>query len=737
MSRTLIVIFALCLQAMAQRAAVESRVNALLQQMTLEEKAGQMTQVTADLISDGTATGSRHKIDRAKVEQAVLKYGVGSILNVNGEAFTPAHWHEVINAIADAAEKSRLKIPVLYGIDSIHGAIYTQGATIFPQSINVAATWNRGVAEKAGEVSAYQTRASGIPWNFYPVLDIGRNPVWPRFWETYGEDVLLTSQMGEAYIRGMQGKDPPAKDKVAACLKHYAGYSLPMNGKDRTPAWIDERMMRQYVLPPFEMGVKAGVPTVMANSGEINGIPGHANKWLLTDVLKTEWGFQGFVVSDWEDIKRLHTRDKVAATPKDAVAMAVNAGVDMSMVPLDYSFHDLLLEAVKDGSVPMARIDDAVRRILRVKIQMGLFDNARPDAKMLAAFDKPEFAKVNLEAARESIVLLKNEGGVLPLKKGVKVLVTGPTADMLSVLNGGWTITWQGDSESLYPKDKPTMLKAIEELAGKANVKYVPTVTFGKQSSLEAVVEEAEDADVIIAALGEKAYCETPGNIDDLTLDHDQILLVNELTKSGKPVITVLAGGRPRVLRTIVPQSKAIVLAMLPGMEGGRAVAEVLFGDVNPSGKLAFTYPKSPNGFTTYDYKPLENTNDNPMWQEYPFGYGLSYTSFAYTDLKLSTATMPRAGALTATVTVKNTGHREGMEVVQLYVSDLYRSVSPPVKELKGFEKVSLKPGESKTVKFQLTSKDLAFVGLDNKWVTEPGAFKIRVANLEQEFVVE
>lgn len=737
MSRTLMLIFAATATVLAQPAGVESRVNALLKQMTLEEKVGQMTEVTVDLISDGTATGSQHKIDRAKVEEAVLKYKVGSILNVNGAAFTAAHWHEVMNAIQDAVEKGRLKIPVIYGLDSVHGAQYTQGAALFPQSINMGMTWNPALAEKAGEITAYQMRASGVPWNYSPVLDIGRNPVWPRFWETYGEDVLLASKLGEAYIRGMQGKDYSAKDKVVACLKHYAGYGLPMNGKDRTPAWIDERMMRQYVLPAFEMGVKAGVPTVMVNSGEINGIPGHANKWLLTDVLKKEWGFQGFVVSDWEDIKRLHTRDHVAATPKDAVALAVNAGLDMSMVPTDYSFYDLLIQAVKDRSVPMARIDDAVRRILRVKLQMGLFENPRPDKAMLAAFDKPEFAKANLEAARESIVLLKNEGGALPLKKGVKVLVTGPTADLMTSLNSGWTITWQGDQEQLYPKNSVTILKAIEEVSGRANVMYVPSVMFGKAGDIQAAVKAAADVDVIVAALGEKAYCETPGNIDDLTLDHDQILLVNALAKTGKPVITVLAQGRPRVLRTIVPQSKAIVLAMLPGEQGGRAVADILFGDANPSGKLPFTYPKSPNGFTTYDHKWLENTHDNPVWQEYPFGYGMSYTTFSYSDLKLNTAKMARTGTLTASVTVKNTGGREGKEVVQLYVSDLYRSVTPPVKELKGFEKVSLKPGESKVVEFKLTAKDLTFVGLDYKWVTEPGSFKVRVANLEQEFVLE
>lgn len=720
----------------AQPPAIEPKVEALLKQMTLEEKVGQMTEVTIDVVS-GPGTGRNHKLDRAKLEAAILKYHVGSILNVNGEAYTVEHWNDVINEIQDVAAKTRLKIPIIYGIDSVHGAHYTLGAALFPQSISVAATWNPELARRAGEISAWQTRASGIPWNYYPVLDIGRNPVWPRFWETLGEDVLLASRMGEAYIQGMQGSDMSARDKVAACLKHYAGYSLPQNGKDRTPAWIDERMMRQYVLPTFEMGVKAGVPTVMVNSGEINGVPGHANKWLLTDVLKGEWGFKGFVVSDWEDIKRLHTRDRVAATPKDAVVMAVMAGLDMSMIPMDFSFYDLLLEAAKEGRVPQSRIDDAVRRILRLKFQTGLFERPKADPAMKAAFHKPEFEQANLEAARESLVLLKNEGGFLPLKKGVKVLVTGPTADMLSVMNSGWTITWQGDQEQLYPKNKLTILRAIEQIAGKANVTYVRSEGFDKAGAIAEAVKAAQDADVIVAALGEKAYCETPGNIDDLTLDHAQIMLINALSKSGKPVVTVLAQGRPRVLRTIVPQSRAILLAMLPGEEGGRAIADVLFGEVNPSGKLPFTYPKSPNGFTTYDYKALENTNDNPMWQEFPFGYGLSYTTFEYSDLSLSAQKMTKNGSIRASISVKNTGSRAGMEVVQLYVSDLYRSISPPVKELKGFQKVDLAPGESKRIEFTLAAKDLAFVGLDYKWKSEPGAFKVRVANLEKDFALE
>jgi len=736
MSRIGFLLLLVCGVAAAQPAAREARIEALLKQMTLEEKAGQMTQVTIDVVSAGGA-GPAHRIDPAKLAVAIQKYGVGSILNVNGEAYTVEQWHGIINVIQDEAAKTRLKIPVLYGVDSVHGANYTHGAALLPQAISIAATWNPALARRAGEISAHQTRASGIPWNFYPVLDIGRNPVWPRFWETFGEDVLLASRMGRDYIEGMQGTDPAAPFKVVACLKHYAGYSLPANGRDRTPAFLDERAMRQYVLPPFEMGVKAGVPTVMVNSGEINGIPGHANKWLLTDVLKGEWGFQGFTVSDWEDIKRLHTRDRVAATPKEAVAMAVNAGMDMSMVPLDYSFHELLVAAVREGLVPQARIDDAVRRILRVKLQSGIFERPKPEAAWRREFDRPEFARANLEMARESLVLLKNEGGLLPLKKGTRVLVTGPAADLLSPLNSGWTLTWQGDQERLYPREKLTIRGAVEELNGKVATRFAPGATFDKLTDLNAALKAAGEADVIIAALGEKAYCETPGNIGDLTLDEAQRTLLHELARTGKPVVTVLVEGRPRVLRNVAEESRAILLAMTPGVEGGRAIAEVLFGEVNPSGKLPFTYPKTPNGFTTYDHKPLEDTHDNPFWREFEFGHGLSYTTFAYSDLKVSAKRMRRGGTLEISVTVRNTGARAGQEVVQLYVSDLYRSVSPPVRELKGFAKVALGPGESRAVSFTLREADLAFVGLDNRWAAEAGAFRVRVANLSDEFVLE
>ena len=720
-------------QRRAPATGPEAKIEALLRQMTVEEKVGQMTQVTIDVVSAPNAVGRNHRLDAQKLEDAILKWKVGSILNVNGEAYTVDHWHDVLNAIQDVVEKSRLKIPVLYGIDSIHGANYTLDAVLFPNAISAAATWNLDLVKRSAEISAFQTRASGIPWTFYPVQDIGRQPLWPRFWETFGEDVYLASRMGAVYTEGLQGSDMSARDRVAACVKHYAGYSMPFNGKDRTPAILDERTLRQVVLPPYEAVVRAGAPTAMINSGEISGVPGHANSWLINQVLKKEWGFRGFVVSDWEDIKRLHTRDRVAATPKDAVRIAVLAGVDMSMVPYDFSFAELLLQCVKEGSVPMSRIDDAVRRILRVKMQVGLFDRPRPDPAMKAEFDKPEFHEANLAAAREALVLLKNEG-VLPLPKGRRLLVTGPNADLLSVLNGGWSLTWQGNKEELYPRSKLTILKALRSLNSGGSVEYVKGVEWEKEIDIRAAVSAAASADAIIAVIGEPTYCETPGNIEDLALPQPQIRLVEELAATGKPVITVLVGGRPRVLRTITKNSKAILWAGLPGNEGGRAVAEVLFGEVNPSGKLPFSYPRNVNGFTTYDYKPLENTHDNPPGWEFPFGHGLSYTQFAYSDLKLSADSMPRTGSITVSVKVKNTGARAGKEVVQLYVSDLYRQVSPPNKELKGFQKIELAPGEERTVEFTLAAKDLSFVGLDNKWTLEPGEHRIQIANLTANF---
>ncbi len=644
----------------------------------------------------------------------------------------------MITTIQDVAtKKTRLKIPVLYGIDAIHGVTYTHGGTLFPQAIALAATWNTEFAKREGEITAYEMRASGIPWNFYPVLDIGRQPLWSRFWETYGEDVHLATALGKSYIEGHQGNDISAPTKGATCLKHYVGYGFPLSGKDRTPAWISERMLREYFLPTFEAAVAAGSPSVMVNSGEIDGIPGHANYHLLTEVLKGEMKFKGFVVSDWEDIKRLYARDRVATSPKDAVRMGVMAGIDMSMVPYDFSFYDLLLECVKDGSVPLSRIDDAVTRILSVKFQLGLFDNPYPDKKLRERFAAKEFTQANLDAARECITLTKNEKNLLPLSKTSKVLITGPTATSLSAMNGGWTITWQGDDEKLYPKDKPTLLQAIQEKMGKENVAYVPGSSFDKPIDIAAAAEAAKKADVAILCLGEKAYCETPGSIDDLKLDQAQLDLASAIAKTGTPIVLVMVQGRPRVINGIANDAAAILVAMLPGMEGGRAIADVLFGDVNPSGKLPFTYPRHPNSLMTYDYKPIEGADGNkydPQWQ---FGFGLSYTNFSYADLRIAKPSITVSENIPVSVKVKNTGKVAGKEVVQLYLCDMYGSVSRPNRQLKGFTKVLLQPGEEKKIDFTLTQHDLSFIGRDNKRIVEPGAFKIMIEKLSVEFTLE
>ena len=718
-------------------AKVDEQVKELLSKMTLEEKVGQMTQVTIQAVSKVQGTkDQKHQLDKTKLEDAIKKYHVGSILNVYDMMNSVEYWHEIINKIENIATKeTRLGIPVLYGIDAIHGATYTKGSTLFPQAISLAATWNTELAKRSGEITAFETRASGIPWNFYPVMDIGRQPLWSRLWETYGEDVYLASQIGSSYINGAQGDDISAKDKVATCLKHYVGYSFPINGLDRTPAWISERMMREYFLPTFEAGINAGAPTIMVNSAEVNGIPGHANYHLLTEVLRNEMNFKGFVVSDWEDIIRLYTRDRVASSPKEAVKLAVMAGVDMSMVPYDFSFYNYLLELAKTNEVPMWRIDEAVSRILAVKMQLGLFENPYPENELQKDFANKTFTDDNLKTAQEAVILAKNNN-VLPLSKTAKVLVTGPTANLLSVMNGGWTITWQGNEETLYPQEKNTLLEAIQNKLGKKNVNYVEGCSFDKDINTSNAVFEAMNSDVVVLCLGEAPYCETPGNIFDLTLNDAQLNLAAELAETGKPVVLVMLEGRPRVINKIEPQMNAVVLGFLPGMEGGNAIADILFGDINPSGKLPVTYPRSPNGITLYDYKPLEAFDSNKYDPQWSFGYGLSYTTFEYSNLVLSSNKIDLSGTIEVSAVVKNTGAFEGKEVVQLYVSDLYGSISRPNKQLRGFEKINLKPGEGKTVTFKLTPADLSFIGLEKKRITEPGDFDVMIGNLKGTFTL-
>src|SRR6266478_2374986 len=728
------------------------KIDALLRRMTLEEKVGQMTQLAIGMIAKGR--DQEIQIDPAKLDKASVRYGVGSILNVAEQALTPDKWHEIIGQIQQTAtKKTRLGIPVIYGIDSIHGANYVQGATLFPQEIGMAATWNPELMKRGSEIAAMETRAAGIPWSFSPVLDIGRQPLWPRFYETFGEDPYLAQVMGVAFVRGMEGSDVSSQDHVATSLKHYMGYSFPLSGRDRTPAWIPENYLREYFLPTFDAAVKAGAHTVMVNSAEINGVPFHLNRHILTDILRDELGFKGFVVSDWEDIKKLVTVWRVAATEKDATRMAVMAGIDMSMVPLDYSFADNLIALVKEGAVPQSRIDEAVRRILRVKFELGLFENPKPDAALKSKIGLPASRQASLQAARESMTLLKNTSNLLPLAKNRKVLVTGPTADSLIPLNNGWTYVWQGSEEALYPRDRPTIRHAIEAKAGAANVVYVPgtQITRGAGPSngtptnieaeidISAAVRAAKDADVVVLCVGEGSYTETPGNIADLTLGEPQLKLAEAIEATGKPVVLVLVEGRPRIINRIVDKAGAVLMAYNPGNEGGQAVADVLFGDYNPSGRLPFTYPRTPNGLLTYDHKAFETEGfDNAGFTpQFEFGSGLSYTTFTYSDLRLNTKTVTGNGDLSASITVKNSGQRAGKEVVQLYVSDLVASLSPAGKRLKRFAKVYLEPGQSRTLTFQLSHDDLSFIGANNKPVVEPGEFEVTIAELKDRFVVK
>jgi beta-glucosidase len=727
------------------------QIEALLKKMTLEEKVGQMTQLEIGQITSGS--DSNIQIDAAKLEKAIVQYKVGSILNVAGHALSVEKWWEIIGAIQAASAKTRLKIPNIYGIDSIHGANYVRDATLYPQEIGMAATWNPLLMQKASEYTAMETRAAAIPWSFSPVLDIGRQPLWPRFWETFGEDPYLAKVMGAAFVRGLEGNDVGSDKHVAASLKHYVGYSFPLNGRDRTSALIPENYLREYFLPSFKAAVDAGARTVMVNSAEINGVPGHINKYLLTDVLKNEMKFDGFIVSDWQDIQKLVTQWKVAKDEKEATMMAINAGIDMSMVPQSYGFSDSLIELVKEKKVPMTRIDDAVRRILRVKFELGLFDNPMPNPAVKNNFGKPEYAQASLEAARESLVLLKNNNNILPLAKNKKVLVTGPTADSIISLNNGWTWTWQGSEESLIPKGKMTIQQAIEAKIGKRNVEFVQgtrivkdpkspgTMNIDEDVNVKKAVDEAKDSDVVVLCLGEGTYTETPGNITDLTLAETQLRFAEAIIATGKPVVLVMVEGRPRIISRIAVRVSGILLALNPSNEGGRAIADVLFGDYNPNGKLPFTYPRSTNNHLTYDHKLFEveetsfgNVANNPQFN---FGHGLSYTTFAYSDLKLDKNSVPMNGEVTATVKVTNTGSRAGKETVILYLRDEVATVTPAGKRVKRFAKISLEPGQSKTLSFKLNHDDFSYIGMNNKPVVEAGDFTVLVGGLSEKFTLK
>ncbi len=730
------------------------QIEALLKKMTVEEKVGQMTQLEIGQITSGG--DSNIQIDAAKLEKAIVQYKVGSILNVNGHALSVDKWHEIIGAIQNASMKTRLKIPNIYGIDSIHGANYVRGATLFPQQIGMAATWNPILMQKAAEITAMETRATGIPWSFSPVLDVGRQPLWARFWETFGEDTYLAKVLGVAFVRGLEGTNVGSDVNVASSLKHYVGYSMPFNGRDRTTALIPENYLREYLLPPFEAAIKSGARTVMVNSAEINGVPGHINKYLLTDVLKGEMKFDGFIVSDWQDIQKLVTQWKVAKDEKEATMMAINAGIDMSMVPYSYTFSDNLIALVKEQKVPMTRIDDSVRRILRVKYELGLFDNPMPKPALKSNFAKSEYADVSLDAARESLVLLKNNNNILPLAKNKKVLVTGPTSDSLISLNNGWTWVWQGSEKSLYPTDKMTIQAAIKSKLGGENFEFVegtrlvqppnttsvnttPTMT-DEEVNIKKAVDEAKDSDVVVLCLGEGSYTETPGNLTDLTLSETQLKFAEEIIATGKPVILVMVEGRPRIISRIADKVSGILLALNPSNEGGRAIADVLFGDYNPNGKLPFTYPRSTNNYLTYDHKLFEveetafgNVANNPQFN---FGHGLSYTTFEYSNLTLDKTSIPMNGEVNVSFNVKNTGSRAGKETAILYLRDEVASLSPAGKRVKRFAKISLDAGQSKTLMFKLNRDDFSFIGANNKPLVEAGDFTVLVGGMSKTFAL-
>ncbi|MGC6426065.1 MAG: glycoside hydrolase family 3 N-terminal domain-containing protein [Akkermansiaceae bacterium] len=717
----------LALSYSAIAATPADKAQKLLQTLSVEEKVGQMTQITITALE-----GETGKFDPAKLKTAIAGHHIGSILNVpNPGAPKPDRWAEVMKEIEAATALTDKKIPILYGIDSIHGASYTDGATLFPQQIGLAATWNPEIVEAGARVSAYETRASSIPWVFSPDLDLTRNPLWPRIWETFGQDTYLSSRLGEAMVKGFQGNDLTAKNSVAACVKHFVGYGSPTTGRDRTPSIIPDRFLRQYDIPIFQAAIDAGARTIMINSGEINGTPVHASKKLLTDILQGEMGFKGVILTDWEDIIYLHNRHKVAATMKDAVRIAVNAGIDMSMVPNDYSFHEHLVALVKEGTITEERIDKSVLKILTLKYELGLFDRSlAANAKDYPDFASEEATALAYQAAVESITLLKNDD-ILPLKKGGKVLITGPTANSMNVLNGGWTYTWQGDKSDEWAEEKHTVLEAFQAELGNENVTYVPGTKFDEEIDIAAAVAAAKEVDHIILCLGEANYTETPGDIDDLRLDWPQQNLAHQLAATGKPIILVLLEGRPRTIKDIVPKMNGIFHAYLPGNEGAPALVDLIYGKANPSGCLPYNYPHAAHGLQPYNRKHTQSLPDDaPNYTpQFEFGHGLSYTTFTFSDLKVDKATFGKSETVTASVTVTNTGKRAGKKVVQLYLSDHFASISPQVKSLQGFEKVDLKPGESQTVTFALAPRAFQFVDQNQEWISEAGTFTLAIGD--------
>lgn len=733
---------------------IEQQVEEILSKMTLDEKVGQMCEITIDVITDmkksfesGTFT-----LNPEALEKVISQYKVGSILNVPmSVAQTPETWQALIEKIQELSMKN-IGIPNIYGVDQIHGATYTLGSTFFPQGNNMAASFNRELVRLGAEISAYESKAGSIPWVYAPEMSCARDPRWSRMWEGYGEDSYLNAEMARQAVLGFQGEDPNhiGPNHVAACIKHYLGYGVPFTGKDRTPAYIAENDLREKHFAPFKACIEAGALSLMVNSAQINGMPVHADKLLLTDWLKEGLNWDGMIVTDWADINNVALRDHVAKDKKDAIRMCINAGIDMSMVPYELEFCDLLKELVQEGEVPMTRIDDAVRRILRLKLRLNLWEKPSYERKDYPKFASVEFAAAALQAAEESQVLLKNEG-VLPLRKGQKILVCGPNANTMRSLNGGWSYSWQGDRADQYGEAYNTILEAIQQKFGKENTLYAPGVSYktgqGAQWFEEldpdyAMVEQlAKEADIILCCVGENSYCETPGNLPggdfDLNLSPNQQNLVKRMAATGKPVVMALSEGRPRIVRELVPLVKAVVDMMLPGNYGGDALANLLSGDVNFSAKLPFTYPRQINGLATYDYKPSESMGqmggnynyDSKMDVEWSFGDGISYTTYEYANLKVNKTQFNAQDELVFTVDVTNTGNVAGKEPVLLFSRDLVAALTPDNRRLRQFEKITLNPGETKTVTLKIKSSDLAFVDRDGKWVLENGDFNIMCGN--------
>lgn len=725
---------------------IEAQVEQTLKKLTLEEKIGQMMELVTDLFGANDKNGVFY-IDEHKTDSILSRYKIGSILNApNTCAPTAKQWEKYISQIQKISMK-RIGIPCVFGLDQNHGSTYTQGGTLFPQNINVAATFNREIARRSAEATAYETRAVSIPWTYSPTVDLGRDARWPRIWENFGEDCYLSSEMGKAMVYGFQGEDPNNIDQyhIATSMKHFMGYGVPWTGKDRTPAYISPADLREKHFAPFLAGLQAGALTVMVNSASVNGMPMHANKEFLTGWLKEETGWDGVLITDWADINNLYTREMVAKDKKDALRIAINAGIDMIMEPYSCDACGYLVELVKEGKIPMSRIDDACRRVLRMKYRLDLFKNPTQKLKNYPKFGGEEFAKLALEGATESMVLLKNKGNILPLQHGKKILLTGPNANQMRCLDGGWSYTWQGHRADEFAGKYNTIYEAFCNEYGKENVILNQGVTYNEKGKyweenepqIQGAVDAAKNVDVIVACIGENSYTETPGNLTDLWLSENQRNLVKELAKTGKPVVLVLNEGRPRLIADIEPLAQGIIDILIPGNMGGDALVGLVSGKSNFSGKMPYTYPKEINSLANYDFKKSEEVGtmegaydyNAKITQQWGFGYGLSYTSYQYSNLKVSQSDFRHGDIIKVSVDVKNTGKVAGKESVLLFSSDLIASMVPDGRRLRAFDKIELQPGETKTVTFDLNADDLAFVGYDGKWVLEEGDFKLMIAD--------